>query len=333
MFALALYDRTRQCLILARDPLGIKPLYYALTDAAWCSPRDCARWRRAGWSGGRSTGGRWRDRWPMARFPAAHPVSPRALAGTWNLDNRGFDPTSQRLIAAARAALLAFSPAATRERLPETLATLRALLSESVRAHLLSDVPLGFFLSSGLDSSALAVLSAAVAPEAVQTLTVGFADHRALDENPVAAETARLLGLNHHLIELTEAEVLAQTRRYLAALDQPTLDGLNTFIIAGAVRARGIKVALSGLGGDEVRRLSLFSSGAGPGPLLSRLAWSPPRCAARQPASALSGKPGRNARKPANWRSRRPRCAICIFVVAGCVPIRNSRLSAWGRRI
>ena len=133
-----------------------------------------------------------------------------------------------------------------------TLETLRGLLTEAVRSHLMSDVPVGVFLSSGLDSSALATLSAAIAPGAVQTFTVGLSGHQAMDEQPVAAETARLLGVDHHLIELAEADVLTQTRQYLDAVDQPTLDGLNTFIIAGAVRAHGIKVALSGLGGDEL---------------------------------------------------------------------------------
>ena len=253
MFALALYDRTRQCLILARDPLGIKPLYYASTEVGLVFASELRALAASGLVG------REIDRRALAGL-LAYGAVPQPL--TLYRHARLLEPGTWLTVDLTRPASASSPlPAQRYWRFPrpqpasdyqETLATLRALLSEAVRAHLLSDVPLGIFLSSGLDSSTLAVLSAAVAPEAVQTFTVGFADHQALDENPVAAETARLLGLNHHRIELTEAEVLAQTRRYLAALDQPTLDGLNTFIIAGAVRARGIKVALSGLGGDEL---------------------------------------------------------------------------------
>src|SRR5205814_7406795 len=76
--------------------------------------------------------------------------------------------------------------------------------------------------------------------------------HPDLDEGELAASVSRDLGIRHHPIRLTDAEVQAQARRFLDSLDQPTVDGLNTFIISEAVRQRGIVVALSGLGGDEV---------------------------------------------------------------------------------
>lgn len=254
MFAIALYDRARQRLILARDPLGIKPLYYAWTDHGLIFASELRALAASGL--------------------VQREINQRALAGllaygavpqplTLYRDVRLLEPGTWMPVDLTRPAGSSQPQSKARRywRFPQplpapdyqaTLETLRSLLAGAIRSHLLSDVPLGIFLSSGLDSSMVAALSALVAPDAVQTFTVGFAAHQALDENPVAAETARRLGIQHHLIELGEAEVLEQTRRYLAALDQPTLDGLNTFIIAGAVRAQGIKVALSGLGGDEL---------------------------------------------------------------------------------
>lgn len=254
MFAIALYDRTRQQLILARDPLGIKPLYYAWTDGGLVFASELRALAASGLAPQEI------DRRALAGL-LAYGAVPQPL--TLYRDVRLLEPGTWMPVDLTRTAgsPLRQSDVERYWRFPqpqpaadyqETLAILRSLLAGAVRSHLLSDVPLGVFLSSGLDSSMVATLSATVAPDAVQTFTIGFAAHRALDENPVAAETARSLGIVHHRIELSEAEVLEQTRRYLAAIDQPTLDGLNTFIIAGAVRARGIKVALSGLGGDEL---------------------------------------------------------------------------------
>lgn len=286
MFALALYDRARQRLILTRDPLGIKPLYYASTDAGLVFASELRALVASGLIG------REIDRRALAGL-LAYGAVPQPL--TLYRHARLLEPGTWLTVDLTRPASALSPPVQRYWRFPrpqpagdyqETLTTLRALLSEAVRAHLLSDVPVGVFLSSGLDSSVVAALSATVAPDTVQAFTVGFADHQALDENPVAAETARLLGLNHHRIELGEAEILAQTRRYLAALDQPTLDGLNTFIIAGAVRARGIKVALSGLGGDELfGGYPSFHQVPGLARWLSRLAIIP--AAARRQAASL----------------------------------------------
>lgn|GEM_PF-6443904 len=110
-----------------------------------------------------------------------------------------------------------------------TLESLRGLLREAVCFHLMRDVPLGIFLSSGLDSSTLATLSAA-ASDAAHTLTVGSGEYSSSDENRIAPETAPLLGVEHHLIEQDEIPVLSQIQRNRGAIDQPTPDVLNTFI-------------------------------------------------------------------------------------------------------
>ncbi len=253
MFAIGLYDRGRQRLILARDPLGIKPLYYAAGPWGLAFASELRALVASGLFQGTL------DRRALAGLLAygavQQPLTLYAQArllepGTW-VEMDLTQPAGTAALPARRTFWRFPAPRAPGDY-RQALETLRGVLTNAVRSHLLSEVPLGVFLSSGLDSSLLATLSAATAAETIRTFTVGFADHQAIDEGPIAAETARLLGLEHHPILLGEAEMLHQTERYLHALDQPTLDGLNTYIIAGAVRAHGIKVALSGLGGDEL---------------------------------------------------------------------------------
>jgi asparagine synthase (glutamine-hydrolysing) len=110
----------------------------------------------------------------------------------------------------------------------------------------------GIFLSRGLDSSAIAAFAAAARGGDVDTFTVTLGSDRGLDEGPLAAATARALGTRHHGVVVDEAALPDLARRWLRSIDQPTVDGLNTYIVSKAVRERGIVVALSGLGGDEM---------------------------------------------------------------------------------
>lgn len=252
MFALALYDRAQQTLILARDPLGIKPLYYAVTGDGFAFASELRALTASGLLD------REMDRRALAGLLAYGAVQqPLTLYQNARLLEPGTglrvdlsQPLSRQPTPEPRR-FWSFPTPQPAPTYPDAVDAVRTLLNEAVRSHLLSDVPVGVFLSSGLDSSAIATLSAA-ASAGIHTFTVGLDGHPAQDEGPIAAETARQLGVTHHAIALTEADVLIQTRRYLASLDQPTMDGLNTFIIAGAVRECGYKVALSGLGGDEL---------------------------------------------------------------------------------
>jgi asparagine synthase (glutamine-hydrolysing) len=126
----------------------------------------------------------------------------------------------------------------------------REILDEAIRDHLISDVPVGVFLSAGLDSASIAGLAARHSRETL-TFTVGFED-TGIDEVGLAAETASHFGLRHSAIRITNPTAEQSACEWLAAADQPSMDGLNTFVIAKAVREYGIKVALCGLGADEL---------------------------------------------------------------------------------
>ncbi|MGC4080849.1 MAG: asparagine synthase C-terminal domain-containing protein [Vicinamibacterales bacterium] len=126
----------------------------------------------------------------------------------------------------------------------------RDRLLDAVSAHLVSDVPVGAFLSGGIDSSAVVALmrDCGVRP---RTFSVGF-DERTFDESEHAALMADTVGAEHTQVRLRGADLLEQLPSALSAIDQPTGDAVNTWVVSGAVRAQGIKVALSGLGGDEI---------------------------------------------------------------------------------
>ncbi|HPK65515.1 MAG TPA: asparagine synthase C-terminal domain-containing protein, partial [Thermoanaerobaculia bacterium] len=129
-----------------------------------------------------------------------------------------------------------------------------AALAESVAAHLVADVPVALFLSSGLDSGLVAALARRALPAPPVAFTLAFEgwEGEARDEAPLARAVARELGLRHVERRLGREEVAASWQEALAAMDQPSIDGFNTFLVARLAHEEGIKVALSGLGGDEL---------------------------------------------------------------------------------
>ena len=128
---------------------------------------------------------------------------------------------------------------------------LRSIARHTMSLHLLSDAPLGMFLSSGIDSSSLLTLAREVTNGPLRTLTVAF-DHKEDDESLAAAQIARAFGTEHINLPLGGENVKAMLDDALAAMDQPTVDGFNTYFISRAARQQGLTVAVSGLGGDEL---------------------------------------------------------------------------------
>ena len=126
----------------------------------------------------------------------------------------------------------------------------RTLLEQSVRKHLIADVPVGVFLSSGIDSTALAALASREV-SGVHTFTVAFPESE-FSEAAIARRTAQSFGTTHREVMLSGDDMLGRLGEAVGALDLPTMDGINTYFVSASARAAGLKVALSGLGGDEV---------------------------------------------------------------------------------
>ncbi|HXH06604.1 MAG TPA: asparagine synthase (glutamine-hydrolyzing) [Vicinamibacterales bacterium] len=303
MFAFALWDARRQGLLLARDPFGIKPLYYA----------DDGRSVRVASQVKALLAGGAVDTTPdpaghVGFFLWGHVPEPftlyrgiRALPAGSSLWIGREGRRSARVFFDLAAELR--DPRGDAARAPkdrvEAHERLRDALLDSVRHHLVADVPVGVFLSSGRDSTTVAGLAAEAAGGSLQALTLGFREYAggALDETTLAAEVARLYGLRHEVRWVTREDFASALEPLLQAMDQPSIDGVNTYFVARAAREAGWKVALSGLGGDEffagypsfeevpraVRRLRLFRAQPrlgrmmrrGSGPLLRLAGLSP----------------------------------------------------------
>jgi asparagine synthase (glutamine-hydrolysing) len=249
MFAFALWDPSTKRVLLARDRLGIKPLYYYSGDgylvfasevrallASNLVPRRLDRtavWQYLGYQS----------------IPAPRTLveGVRALApGHWL--TVGLDGTQERR---AYWQMLRPAPTQSADIAPvEAYQRTGELLRDAVAAHMVSDVPVGAFLSGGIDSSAVVALMREAGHQP-RTFSIGF-DESAFDESSHAALVARAFDADHTHVQLRADDLLEQLPAALEALDQPTGDGINSFIVSGAVRARGITVALSGLGGDEL---------------------------------------------------------------------------------
>jgi asparagine synthase (glutamine-hydrolysing) len=144
---------------------------------------------------------------------------------------------------------------ATALRAPEEVgAVVRQALLESVRRHLVSDVPVGVFLSGGIDSGSLAALMAEAGARDLEGVTVAYDEFagQAEDEAPVAAAVAARYGLRHTIRRVTREEFVDDLPSILTAMDQPSIDGVNTWYASKAVAERGLKVVVSGVGGDEL---------------------------------------------------------------------------------
>ncbi len=129
----------------------------------------------------------------------------------------------------------------------------RSAVTDSVAAHLVADVPVSVFLSGGIDSGTMVGLASQLGAK-VEGVTIGFKEFErvALDEIPVAASIASHYRFNHHIRHVGRAEFEEDLPRFIDAMDQPTIDGLNTWFASKAVAEQGYKVVLSGVGGDEL---------------------------------------------------------------------------------
>jgi len=244
MFTFALWDARERTLVLARDTYGIKPLYYAVERGTLRFASQVKALEAAG------------------SLPAA--IDPAALVGflSWGSVPEPF--TWRRAVRALPAGhyLVARDgqvgpPRAFRDLAdppPGARLPLGEALEDTVRAHLVSDVPVGVFLSAGLDSSLLAALARRIAPEPPQTFTLAFEAYAGspADEAPLAAEVARVLGTRHVERRVRREDFLELWPQALRAMDQPSVDGFNTFVVSRLAREAGLKVVLSGLGGDEL---------------------------------------------------------------------------------
>ena len=257
MFAFGIWDSERQQLFLARDPYGIKPLYYA-DDGSTLRFASQVKALMAGGGVSRDPDpAGWAGFYLFGSVPEPFTTyrEVRALpAGSFVLVDRGGirAPIQYHSIAKIYSRARQMPASASAER-PVSALVGEALL-DSVRDHLVSDVPVGAFLSAGVDSGSLVAMMREAGQQNIQTVTLTFDEFRDTlnDEAPEAAVVADLYGTQHTRRVVSEDEFRSDLPIVMEAMDQPTIDGINVWFVSKAAHELGLKVAISGLGGDEL---------------------------------------------------------------------------------
>ncbi|MDP3719082.1 MAG: asparagine synthase (glutamine-hydrolyzing) [Acidobacteriota bacterium] len=245
MFAFAVWDEREQTCLLARDRFGLKPLYYHVGR------------------GGLVFGSEVRAL--LASGLVARELDPRAVYQYFRTGSIPEPRTLLRSVQCLEAGHHARWHAGRLERgrywalrfptetMPalDAVAATRAALLDSVEQHFVSDVPVGVFLSGGIDSTALVALASANGHKGLQTFSLSLPGVPS-DEGAAARRVAVHFATQHQDYPVDAATGRAIFSKFLGAFDQPSIDGLNTFALAGFARERGVTVALSGLGADEI---------------------------------------------------------------------------------
>jgi len=242
MFAYAVFNPREGSLVLARDPFGIKPLYMGLDSQGL---RFSSEWRSLG--------------------PVPPKLSPADLSSylAWGAMGEG-TPNGEGVRALGPGCAMEVGPSgearAIRYWPPQSIpracpadpvSSARSRVETAVRGHLLADVPVAVCLSGGVDSSIITAIAARELGSSLKTFTVGFSS-REFDEAAIAGEVARTFGSSHTLVRLAEGEVLPLVFEAVSKLDLPSVDAINTYIVSKTIAGRGVKVALTGLGSDEL---------------------------------------------------------------------------------
>lgn len=257
MYAFAMWDERKQGLLLARDPFGIKPLYYSDNGSTIRVASQVKALLKGGHidTAPEPAGHVGFYLWghvpePYTFYQDVHALPPGTTL--W-VDTTGRKETRQFFDIKEEVGKASTTPLSvtTREEMREYL---RTSLLDSVRHHLIADVPVGVFLSSGLDSTTLVALAKEVADGELHTITLGFREFLGSknDETRLAEVAARHYGTVHQTRWVTKEDFEREYQHLLDVMDQPTIDGVNSYFVSQAAAVAGHKVALSGLGGDEL---------------------------------------------------------------------------------
>jgi asparagine synthase (glutamine-hydrolysing) len=257
MFALAIWDAAGQHLLLARDPMGIKPLYYFHSDNIFLFASEVRTLLQTGLVPKKL------DSDGLFSFLAFGSIyEPRSIvegisavpAGSViKLDKNGIQQRQfwTPLSAASKGSTEGYASDNSDEQGAQaTIDSLPKLLRDAVVSHLVSDVPIGVFLSGGIDSSSLVALMSQAGIRA-STFSLVFREEE-FNEAQHSRAVASLFSTDHHEIMVSEQDAFDSLPVALRAMDQPTIDGINTWLVSAKTRAEGVKVALTGLGADEL---------------------------------------------------------------------------------
>jgi asparagine synthase (glutamine-hydrolysing) len=251
MFAFAFWGAAERKLVLARDPLGIKPMYFARNpdsrgEWALVFASELGAILESGLVGKPKLNPRVTASVVWSGFVVAPETAVAGIETVWPgqlcvFDDAGNEELSEYYWSAVR----------PHDAAPTDEPGLARVLEETLRLHLTSDVPVGVFLSAGVDSASVANLAQKASLTPVNTFTLAF-EEAEFNEGIRSRQIADAIGTQHREVVLTEQHFITQLEAALDSLDQPTFDGINSYYMSQAVRDAGFKVALVGTGGDEL---------------------------------------------------------------------------------
>jgi len=246
MFAFVIWDQQQQSAFMARDPFGIKPLYYWHNDQSFTFASEIRALRKAKLDlGSLDPNGLY------SYFKMGSVSEPSTLISDIKLLKAGHWLSWQAGKVHSQAYWKITFPNTTNPPVDIAIKQTRAALESSIKAHLVSDVPIGIFLSGGIDSTALVALVSQFSNSPVNTYSIAFQDPT-WNEGDIAQRIAKHFGTHHTELLMTAELAQSLFKEYIEAIDQPSIDGFNTFCVSKLAHDHGEKVVLSGLGGDEL---------------------------------------------------------------------------------
>jgi len=245
MFSLAIYNKAKNEMTLARDHAGIKPLYYFFEDGKLYFASEIRAFKALK---------RFEENpdWRIYFLAFGHLPEPiTTLKGVSSLQ-KGTILTLNTITGETTTDCFSqFQFAATINNEKEALAQVKEVITAAVARHLISDAPIGLFLSGGIDSSLLTLLAQPILKESLQTLSIVF-DEEAYSERKFQEIIIQKTGANHSTFTVSEEHFYEALPDVLLAMDQPTTDGINSYFICKYAKQAGLTAVLSGLGADEL---------------------------------------------------------------------------------
>lgn len=251
MFALAIWDSQEKTLFLARDRYGIKPLYYAqLLDGGLVFASTVKaikesglltltpdKWAKIGFTVFGSVPAPYTTYLEIKSLMAGH-LAKYSVTGDFKVE-KYYEP-------------IEFFINKENSTRTEAVEKIKNILAEATKLHLISDAPLGVFLSGGLDSSALSALAVqARGAEPTDTLGIDF-EEKDFSEKEIRNKVVEKIKTRHREITVREKDLVCELPNIMTAMDQPTIDGVNSYFVSAGAKLAGLKAVLSGLGSDEV---------------------------------------------------------------------------------
>lgn len=248
MFAFALYDKKEKSLFIARDRMGIKPLYYAHVNGQLIFASEIRTLLRSGLIENKINRNVIEE---YFLYQTVHSPNTIIEGVSMLMPGNYMEYKNDTLVISPYWKINNFINSSNELSYEQTCKKVNELLYQAVERRLVADVPFGAFLSGGIDSSAVVGMMSKISSQKVETFNVSF-DESDFSEAVYARQIAKQFGTNHHEIKLTPEDFLKSVPESLAALDHPSGDGANTYVVSKATKQAGITMALSGLGGDEL---------------------------------------------------------------------------------